>query len=57
MLFSQISNPFQVRKEFRRGEEGGSVGSTHAAVLDHITAVAGRYDDFLRMSFSFLTTS
>ena len=32
----------QVRKEGRRGEEGGSVGSTHAAVLEHITAVAGR---------------
>ena len=32
----------QVRKEARRGEDGGSVGSTHAAVLEHITAVAGR---------------
>jgi len=34
-----------VRKEARRGEEGGSVGSTHAAVLDHITAVAGRHKE------------
>jgi len=34
-----------VRKEARRGEEGGSVGTTHAAVLEHITAVAGRHKE------------
>jgi len=34
-----------VRKEARRGEDGGSVGSTHAAVLEHITAVAGRHKE------------
>lgn len=41
-MLDDQDNDGQVRKEARRGEEGGSVGSTHAAVLEQITAVAGR---------------
>jgi len=34
-----------VRKEARRGEEGRSLGSAHAALLEHITAVAARHKE------------
>ena len=42
LLIMSLSSFGQVRKEARRGEEGRSVGSVHAAVLEHITAVAAR---------------